>query len=150
MNTLLKNSNLLAKVCAIQYIPCSDVISVVRGSSDFSRVVNMATGKTWLDLYATPGSMKFSQPTAQSAAGTFYDQKLSIKFPGLDPDNLPSLFNTDATEYIVKLTMAGGDEYIMGDKKQPARLVEDFSTESSGFSLTFVCKSTQRACQYEN
>lgn len=150
MNTLLKNSNLLAKVCAIQYIPCSDVVSVKRGSSNFSRVINFLSGKTWLNLYSTPASIKFTQKSETTGAGTFYDQKVELNYPGLDVANLEDLFNTDYTEFILKLIYTNGDEYLVGDKERPARFTDKFSTENSASAFVFSCKNYQKACKYEN
>lgn len=149
MTTLTKNIHLAPRVCSIQYIPCAMVASLTRGSSNFARKVNFMPGKTWLDLYHTPGSATFDQPSEKTPSGTIYNQKLEIFFPGLDTANLADLFNMDYTEFILKIKWSTGDSYLIGSKEIPVIFSENWSSSKGGSIFTFFRKSIEKAHKYE-
>jgi hypothetical protein len=149
MNTLQKNKYLAPTICKIKYTPLDFIELIMRGTSDFARIVQFITGKTWLDLYHTPGKTIFEQPLDIVSAGSLYNQKLQMFFPGLDISNLSDLFNMDYTEFILKLIFSSGDTYIIGTKENPIRFTDNWSTSNSGSIFTFSRKSIDKAYKLE-
>ena len=142
-----KNLNLNPKVCHIQYAPVSDIekVNIVLG---YCKVI-FRPGKVWLDFYTTPGSIDFEFPQDIAGGNTIYKQKLTAFFPGLDSSNVKDLFNSDATLYIVKLTMNSGVQFIMGDKENPSQYGDQFGTGKGGRSINLWCNSADPPFPYQ-
>lgn len=142
---LTKNTNLIPAVCSIQIASISDIASITDSSTAYKKTVTFKQGKTWTDVYHTPGSMKFEEPKGLSNAGPYYKQKAEGFFPGDDAANLTDFNNIDNKRFVVKLTFNNGISKIIGDLNNPAIISIDFATNKGGSAMLYTCDSIYKA-----
>ena len=137
-----KNLFLNPKVCKIQYVNSSDVVSYKIYKNTIS--VQFAQGKTWLDFYSTPGSASFEFPLDNLDGNDYFKQKVSMFFPGLDSSHIIASENASSLKYLIKISMNSGEDFIMGTGENPAQYIESFNSDKGGYDISFWCNSQNR------
>lgn len=148
--SLEKNQNLANKICKVAIALCSNVDSINQGASgEFYRSVVFSSG-TWEDIPFTPGTANYDEPAKDTANGILYNQALQIFFPGSDPENLEFLNSYTGKPIIIKITYSNGNEKIIGDKNNPAKLLPSYSVGGkTGRNFDFRRQSNSPAFNLE-
>lgn len=145
-----KNSNLTPIICKVEYAFLSDVIGINIGSPATYRQVQFIPHKSWNEIYNTPGRVSYEEPSVKSSAGTLFEQKLELFYPGDDVKDLSEFDNYEEQRFIVKFTYSNGVSKLLGGKTSPCRFEKNLSTSESGSTITFYKNSVSRAFVLEN
>jgi len=144
-----KNKNLNPQVCKIQYTEIENVAAIIRGSSRSRRKVTFLPGKTWKEIYGTPGKIVYEEKPSPGGSGVLYEQRADMFYPGRDKSNLTDFYDFEETIFLYKVTYTNRDEYLIGNLNEPASVVLDFSTVKGGGAISFICNSTEKAYIFE-
>jgi len=145
--TIHKNSNLTPAVCKILFALIDDV-QEISSPDRFHRVVTFLSGKSWQEIYLTPGTFEFSEKSKDNDAGDLIEQSLKFIFPGEDESNLSDLDAVIGRPVLVKIQYHTGGSKLMGDMLNGAKLsqINQVSAKSTGSQLEFSCMASYRAC----
>ena len=110
-----KNSNLVPAVCTISCVQLDDVDAITSTPDRFHRHVDLKTGKSWEQVYFTPGTAEFSEKPKDTDAGELIEQSLKCIFPGEDDTNLAAFDAIAARPLLVVIHFNTGESKIMGD-----------------------------------
>lgn len=143
--TIDKNTHLVPKICSIYFENIKGVNTISDGTDKYHKSVSFKTGFAWNKIYFTPGTAQFEEPEANTAAGTAFNQKLSLSFPGDDITNYAAFDNSHAKRYIVKMIFDNGTSKIFGDIFNPVLMKKDDSTSKGGSAITFYRSGTDKA-----
>ena len=103
-----KNLNLNPIICKVEYSFVSDIISINIGSPATYRHVQFIPHKLWNEIYKTPGRVSYEELPSKSNAGTLFEQKLELFYPGDDEKDISEFDNYEEQRFIVKLTYSNG------------------------------------------
>ena len=140
-----KNQESNPLICKIEYAFFDEIetlskIDVHRAS------ITMKTGKVFKQLYGTPSSYSFSESPQSTPAGLLYKQTLSLNYPGLNRDAQPDIIAMEKKPVVVKITFQHEMMLIIGSPSAPAKVFSSLSSaESTAYSVTIACNSTERA-----
>ena len=143
-----KNSNLVPAVCQIFCAPLGDVDTMAPAPDRFHRCVVLKSGKSWQQIYFTPGTAEFTEKPKDTDSGELIEQSLKCFFPGEDAANLAGFEAITRRPLLVMIQFDTGWGKIMGDLGNGAKLAQtsQFSAKGSGSQLEFTCNATYRAC----
>lgn len=146
--SIRKNSNLTPAVCRISFAPLVDIDSISASADRFSRNVSFKSGKTWQDIYFTPGTAEFSEKSKDTEAGDLFEQSLKFIFPGEDEYNLASLDLVLGRPALVRIEYSSGMSKLLGAIDNGAKLsqVTQISSKVSGSQMEFTCLAAARSC----
>lgn len=146
-----KNASLYSNITDVRYQTIDHINSVSPGESEFTRVVNFKSGYDWEKLYRSPGSASLREEHKVTGSGHYFDQKLSLNFPGFSQTNLEDFHYLDNRPLVLKLTFSDGTVKVMGSLDQPARINTIFQSSSTtrGTRIDFTCESSFRCMIHE-
>ena len=146
--SITKNSNLVLSMCRIFVAPAADVATII-SPGQYSRLVNFKSGKSWQEIYFTPGTAEFCEKPKENDAGELIDQSLKFTVPGEDPANLPAFEALQGRPLLVKMEISSGVSKLMGETENGAKLSRLFqiAQKASGSQVEISCLATIRACQ---
>jgi len=143
--TFAKNTYLNPAICGFQIANINDVASITIGSTSFHRVVTFKSGKTWSTVYATSGSIKYTDIPKQTGSGPYYEHRLSSFFPGDDAANLTDFDNIENKRFLIKMNLTDGTYKILGDLINPVQIIKSFDSEKGGNIISCNNDSIYRA-----
>ncbi|MFZ4522998.1 MAG: hypothetical protein ACOYNC_14910 [Bacteroidales bacterium] len=145
--SIMKNSNLVLSVCRIFVTPIDEVAAII-SVNQFCRSVTLKNGKSWQELYFTPGTAEFGEKPKENDAGDLIEQSLKFIFPGEDSSNLFSFDALQGRPVLVKIEVSSGVIKLMGDLENGAKLSVGFqiSQKASGSQMELSSLATGRAC----
>ncbi len=126
--SILKNTNLNSIICGILYCFPEEVLSIADGRSEYHKIITLVTGKTWKQIYFTPGSADFQEPQKIDDPGSVFEQKLKFVFPGENESNAITISEISNRPILVLLTYNIGRAKFIGDLDNPARLLPTVQT----------------------
>ncbi len=143
-----KNSNLTPAVCKIFFSLQEDIDAISSIPDRFHRHVDFKSGKTWSEIYFTPGSAEFTEKPKDNDAGELIEQSLKFIFPGEDDTNLADLDAIRARPVLVSIQYSDGESKLMGDLANGAKItqVSQVSSKATGAQIEFYCLTPDRAC----
>ena len=146
--TIAKNTNLIPMECKIFIAPLIDVDSITNAADRFHRSVTFETGKTWQEVYFTPGTAELTEKPKDTDAGELIEQSLKFIFPGDGDGNLASMDAILNRPALVKIQFQDATSKLMGDTANGAKLTQlsQFSAKGAGSTLEFSCMAIYRAC----
>ncbi len=137
--TFLKNKSFNLQVCKIEFAEISDIESL--NCNTHLMVIVWKQGKSWHQFYFTPGKCTFSSDQVNDAAGPYFNNKVTIQFPGEDLSTISDIDNFENKRFILKITLNSGDFKIIGDFDSPCTCQNNLSTEKAGRVFEFLQKS---------
>ena len=146
--TIQKNSNLIPSVCKIFFALLSDIDTIITTPDRFHRYIVFKSGKSWQQIYLSPGSAELLERSKDTDAGELIEQSLKFTFPGEDELNLAALDAVLNHPAIVKVEYSTGPAKLLGDQSNGAKLsqINQVSSKGAGSDLQFACLATNRAC----
>jgi hypothetical protein len=141
----LKNRDSSPLICKVEYAFVADILllETVRLASV---KINMQSGKAFSPIYGTPSTFNFSEPVDSSASGLLYKQKLTLYYPGLNPDVQPDLIIIERKPVVAKITFTNNQVLVIGSVDNPARIFNSLSSsDATGYAITISCDSDERA-----
>lgn len=143
-----KNSNLTPAICRVFFVPLVEVASVLPVTDGFHFQVDLNPGKTWKEIYFTPGSTELSEKPKESEPGLLYEQTLRMSFPGDDDTNLAALDQIVDHPGLIKIQLSSGQFHLMGEIENGARLSRSLqlAAKNSGSQLEFTCLGIRPVC----
>ena len=139
--TILKNTSINLQVCKVEIVKISDVASVNYGSNSVHRSVTLKTGKSWKQIYFTPGKLTFSSEQVNDVAGPSFNNKIVLPYPGEDDSTISDLDNLENGRFLTRITLNSGIIKLIGDLDSPCTCQISFSIEKSGRIIEFIQKS---------
>ena len=145
--SLTKNSNLVPVICNVYFSPIEDVDSIFSGTDRFHQIVVFNSGKSWQEIYFTPGTAEFNEKPKDNDAGTLFEQSLKFIFPGEDESNASAFDQVMDRPVLVKMQYSNGILKILGTKEIPARLslVSQVTPKSTGAQFEFNRSAPEKA-----
>ena len=142
--TLLKNKIVSPLICTLEYIFPEDVQSLE--NVELSKVrIEPKPGKSFLPIYATPGSFSYNENPTDEDKGYLFRQVLKVYYPGVEPDTFTFLYNIERRKAIYRITFQNDNQMIVGSMDVPASLKTAFQADQSvGTVLTITCDSDER------
>jgi len=143
--SIAKNSKSNPLICKIEYAFPDDILTME--NVELNQVdITMKGSKVFNELYGTPSSHTFSEPSDVSAAGLLFKQKLSVYYPGIEVLSHSQLVLLERTPAIYKITYQHGLVQVIGSMDVPARLFFSLSaSDSTGINISIACDSDERA-----
>lgn len=143
--TLLKNKKSSPLICNVEYALPGDIDTMENVELNQVRIT-MKPGKVFNQIYGTPSSHSFSEPSELSSAGLLFKPKLTLYYPGIETETQKQLIQLERQKAIFKITYQHGLVQIIGSPDVPAKLFNSFSSsEATGNTITITCESDERA-----
>lgn len=138
-----KSNELSPEICNIYFIPVDDVSSITVGSDSVHKVITLKNGKSWEEIYTAPASKEYSEEQKDSAAGPYYESKVTLFFPGKDETSMINFDNYGNKRILVRLKFHSGDYLLLGSLEVPVKPYFSFSLKKGGYVVTFEWQSIQ-------
>ena len=147
-----KNTNLIPQIIKVQYQYLKNVSSINEGSSEFHKIINFKNSLSWLDFYGSPASFKLNEPFKNTTAGGKFLQKLILKYPGEDEDNLQYFFYLIDQPLVINIIYSNSKQKLLGSFDNPVFISPDFISDSNGsfVSVVFTRENSKRAYWLES
>ena len=140
--TVLKNPSTFISSCKVSIALVEDVSAINRLTDRYHLQVVFKSGKSWQDIYYTPGTGELSASLKETDAGILWEQTFKMSLPGDGETNLSKFNSLIDRPIVVKITYSDGTVRMLGNLRIPARLSSNFviNAKSSAIrSLTFSC-----------
>lgn len=144
-----KNSNLVPRICSVQYADIRNITSIDEGSTSQHRTVTFKGINDWIDMYGSLRSIKYEEPIKDTPAGIQYLKKLELLFPGLDEANNDDFADFSNYRYVVKFTYTSGIVKIFGSLENPVIAYANYSDDKNGYVILFSQNDRYKAFLYE-
>jgi hypothetical protein len=135
--SLSKNLNLLTLICKIEIISLEDVDSIVNTTDRYHVAVTLKSGKSWTQVYFTPGTEDLSIKVKDNDAGIISELSFKSVFPGVADGNFQSFDSFTDRPLLVKFHCSTGEKILLGRLGNGAKLnvSRQLSYKSSGSVL---------------
>lgn len=133
---LSKNTLLVLNLCSLKILLREELQALMYGPELLEKIPVPEAAADWKEIYGTPGSIRYVLSSSESTAGTTYQQKLTLEYPGLSMTSTRKLHTWRNQEFILQFTLDDQSFYI-GNLDAGAKLSWSLDTKSDGTSLTF-------------
>jgi hypothetical protein len=130
------------RIDEVWYVPTTDVQSY--GIVSDRAVVTLKSGKSWVNMYFTPGTAALEESHADEGRAWAYLQRFSASMPGEDIENTEWVDEYNNRPVLIKLVQNNGVK-LLGSLDIPCRMRLTYSTTESGILLRVERKSKERA-----
>lgn len=140
--SISKNTSLFNPVCRIMIIPVDETYSVDNDPDRFHRKVNPKNGKSWTEVYFTPGTAELSHKQKDAAAGNLFEHTLAFNTPGADETDNEELDPFIGRPLLVRIGLSNGSR-LMGSMEIPAKLSlsDQVNSKATGTRMEFTCSA---------
>lgn len=141
---MTKNTFLAPAICRVFCLPLSELMEILPVTDGFHFQVLLNPGKSWKEIYFTPGSAELGEKPKETEAGVLYEQTLRILFPGDGDANLAQLEQLQDRPLLIRIELSSGQTHLMGSAENGARLSRtlQLSAKATASQLEFSCQAT--------
>lgn len=143
MKTINKPGDNLGGLLKIWAVPAS-VFSVSGTTVSFSATADI------YEIYCTPESMEFDEPSERTVAGTHYNTQVSGFIPRDSSDVLEAMNDMERKPYVLIFKDGNGNFKLAGTASEPLYIDSSLNSgrqvsDRAGYSISFVGKTISRA-----
>lgn len=132
-------------ICKVEYA-FTDEVESESFTGYIGVVLSLKAGKTFKPIYATHSITQLVEEVESSSAGLLHKQKLSLHYPGLNPESQPDIIILERQKLIVLVHFQNEVVKVIGSKENPAKaFVSLTSNDSTGHAITIQCISDEMA-----
>ncbi|MFZ4546819.1 MAG: hypothetical protein ACOYN4_05270 [Bacteroidales bacterium] len=143
--TIAKNITSNPLICKVEYAFPEDILSMQNVELNQVRIT-MQTAKVFNNIYGTPSSYNFTEPSDVSTSGLLFKQKLTLYYPGLETATQKLLQVLERRKAVFKITYQHGIVQVIGSLDVPAKFFNSFvAGDATGCSITISCENDERA-----
>ncbi len=136
-----KSDNLNVAICSVSFAELSKVDSVVKGSDQHHRILNLKAGQSLENIYFTPGTAQFGGEHQNSDEGGLKNNNLKLLYPG-DGIMVPGLLlEIENKRGVVIYEYASGIKKIFGSIDNP--VLVSFSFQEKAYAVNFNHRDTK-------
>lgn len=148
---VIKNTPGHQTTCRLFVAPVEEISAITQTTDKFHRSVTFASGKTWTEIYYTPGTGELVEKYKETDAGALWEQSLKVSFPTDAASGTLQLDPFVDRPIVVKIDMSCGTSRLIGDLANPARMAINFKMggkEAAGRTLEFTCSAISQMRYY--
>lgn len=114
----------------LNFIPVSDIESIDEPYEHRITVpVELKENKRWFSLYATLGTMSFTESGSKTSDGELFDKKITATCPK-DRADISALFNEMRNEqFVIDYTDTNGERKLVGSLEEPLQFSSNLNTK---------------------
>lgn len=108
-------------ITGVAYVFPGDIDAETRISA-VKVAITLSAGKTWTEIYFTPGSAQLTMEESTPITGRLIESNFEMKLPGGSADQLAQIAGICSRPIVLRLTFKSGVQKVCGGKNRKLRL----------------------------